>query len=178
MTESKISEIQLVKSKDEYSSDDNIEINVHFLVEGDIRDGFTEVNWTKAYNNYDVGFKLKYGVKLTSGGFRKKGLGRTVDTYRKASIFWTRNPKLVNPMKDRRIWVQVAKNFEPFIRLSEEEVRQELFDFNEKFVFKASDLGKGKHKIEAEAFASWQKHDYTEPGSVKNNSSEIEITVN
>ena len=178
MEESKISEIQISKSKDEYSSEDNIEINVHFLVEGDIRDGFNEVNWTKAYNNYDVGFKLKYGVKLTSGGFRKKELGRTVDTYRKASIFWTRNPKLVNPMKDRRIWVQVAKNFEPFIRLSEEEVRQELFDFDEKFVFKASDLGKGKHEIGAEAFASWQKHDYTEPGSVKNSASEIEIIIN
>ena len=74
--------------------------------------------------------------------------------------------------------VQIAKNFEPFIRLSEEEVRQELFDFDEKFVFKASDLGKGKHKIGAEAFASWQKHDFTKPGSVKNNSSEIEITIN
>ena len=178
MEESKISEIQLVKSSDEYSSDDNIEINVQFLVEGGIRDEFNEANWTKAYNNYDVGFKLKYSIKLTSGGFRKKELGRTVDTYRKASIFWTRNPKLVNSNKDKRIWVQVAKNFEPFIRLSEEEVRQELFDFNEKFVFKASDLEKGKHKIGAEAFASWQKHDYTEPGSVKNNSSEIEITIN
>ncbi len=178
MGESKISEIQLVKSNDVYSSDDNIEINVQFLVEGGIRDTFNEVNWTKAYNNNDVGFKIKHGIKLTSGGFRKKELGRTVDTYRKASIFWTRNPKLVNPMKDKRVWVQVAKNFEPFVRLSEEEVRQELFDFNEKFVFKASDLGKGKHKIGAEAFASWQKHDYTEPGSVKNNSSEIEITIN
>jgi len=178
MTESKISEIQLVKSKDKYSSDEDIEIYVQFLVEGSIRDTFNETNWTKAYNNNDVGFKMKYGVKLTSGGFRKKELGRTIDTYRKASIFWTRNPKLVNPMKDRRIWVQVAKNFEPFIRLSEEEVRQELFDFNEKFVFKASDLGKGNHKIGAEAFASWQKHDYTEPGSVKNNSREIEITIN
>ena len=178
MGESKISEIQLSKSKDEYSSEDNIEINVHFLVEGDIRDAFNEVNWTKAYNTYDVGFKLKYGVKLMSGGFRKKELGRIIDTYRKASIFWTRNPKLVNPNKDKRVWVQIAKNFEPFVRLSEEEVRQELFDFDEKFVFKASDLGKGKHKIESEAFASWQKHDYTEPGSVKNNSSEIEITIN
>ena len=81
-------------------------------------------------------------------------------------------------MKDRRVWVQVAKNFEPFIRLTEEEVREELFDFNEKFVFKASDLGKGNHKIGSEAFASWQKHDYTEPGNVKNNSNEIEITIN
>ena len=103
---------------------------------------------------------------------------KAIDTYRKASIFWTRNPKLVNPMKDRRIWVQVAKNFVPYIRLSEEEVRSELLDFDEKFAFKASDLGSGKHKIGVEVFASWQKHDFTEPGSVKNNSREIEITVN
>ena len=178
MGESKISEIELVKSQDEYSSDDTIEIHVKFSVEGDIRDAFNEANWTKAYNLNDVSFKMKYGVKLTSGGFRKKELGRTIDTYRKASIFWTRNPKLVNPMKEKRVWVQVAKNFEPFIRLSEEEVREELFDFDEKFVFKASDLGKGKHKVGAEAFASWQKHDYTEPGSVKNSSKEIEIVIN
>ena len=175
--ESRISEIRLVKSKEGYSSDENVEINVQFSVEGNLREAFNEANWTKAYNNNDVSFKLKYGIKLTSGGFRKKELGRTVDTYRKASIFWTRNPKLVNPMKDRRIWIQVAKNFEPFIRLSEEEVREELFDFDEKFVFKASDLGEDKHKIGAEVFASWQKHDYTEPESIKNSSEEIEITI-
>jgi len=178
MTESKISEIKLVNSKDEYSFDENVEIYVQFSVEGGIRDAFNEVNWTKAYNNNDVSFKMKYGIKLMSGGFRKKELGRTIDTYRKASIFWTRNPKLVNPMKNRRIWVQVAKNFEPFIRLSEEEVKQELFDFNERFLFKASDLGKGKHKIGSEVFASWQKHDYTETGNIKNSSNEIEITIN
>ena len=178
MEESRISEMNLVKSKNEYSSDETVEIHVQFSVEGGLRDAFNEANWTKAYNNNDVSFKLKYGIKLISGGFRKKELGRTIDTYRKASIFWTRNPKLVNPMKDRRIWVQVAKNFEPFIRLSEEEVREELLDFNEKFAFKGSDLGKGKHKISAEAFASWQKHDFTETGNIKNNSKEIEITIN
>ena len=178
MAESKISEISLAKSKDEYSLDENIEINVRFLVEGDLRDAFNETNWTKAYNSNDVSFKLKFGVKLTSGGFRKKEVGRTIDSYRKASIFWTRNPKLVNPMKDRRIWVQVAKNFEPFIKLSEEEVKEELFDFDEKFVFKASDLGKGKHKLSAESFVSWQKHDFTEPGNIKNSSGEIEVTIN
>ena len=178
MGESKISAIELVRSEDEYSSEDKIEINVQFSVQGDLRDAFNEANWTKAYNANDVSFKMKYGAKLTSGGFRKKELGRTIDTYRKASIFWTRNPKLVNPMKGKRVWVQVAKNFEPFIRLTEEEVREELFDFNEKFVFNASDLGKGKHKLSAEAFASWQKHEYTELGSIKNSSNEIEITIN
>jgi hypothetical protein len=84
---------------------------------------------------------------------------------------------LVNPHKDRRIWVQVSKNFEPFIRLSEEEVRQELFDFNEKIIIKASDLGSGTHKIGADVFASWQKHDYIESDNIKNNSKEIEITI-
>ena len=178
MTESKISDIDIVKTKDEYALNDSIEVNVSFKVDGGIREAFNETNWTKAYNNNDVSFKVKYGVKLTSGGFRKKEVGKTIDTYRKAAIFWTRNPKLVNPHKDRRIWVQIAKNFEPFIRLSEEEVRQELFDFNEKIIIKASELGKGKHKIGAEVFASWQKHDYTEPGNVKSNSKEIEITIN
>ena len=178
MAESKISQIELVKSNDKYSLDETVEINVQFSIEGDLRNAFNEANWTKAYNNNDVSFKLKYGVKLMSGGFRKKEIGRTIDTYRKASIFWTRNPKLVNPMKDRRIWVQVAKNFEPFIKLSEEDVRKELFDFNEKFAFKASDLGSGTHKVTAEVFASWQKHDYTEPGNIKNNSREIEVSIN
>lgn len=178
MVESRISEIGLEKSKEEYSLDDDIEINVKFSVQGGLREAFNEDNWTKAYEANDVSFKIKYGVKLTSGGFRKKTIGSPIDTYRKASIFWTRNPKLVNPMKDKRVWVQVAKNFVPIIKLSEEEVRQELLDFNEKFIIKASELGKGKHKISAEVFASWQKHEFTDPESIKNNSQEIEITVN
>ena len=109
MSDSKISEIIISNNKDQYSQNDTIEVNVQFSIEGDIRDSFNEANWTNAYNKNDVSFKLKYGVKLTSGGFRKKEIGKPVDTYRKAAIFWTRNPKLVNPMKDRRIWVQVAK---------------------------------------------------------------------
>src|SRR3989304_6331669 len=74
--------------------------------------------------------------------------------------------------------IQGAKNFEPFIRLTEEEVRQELFDFDEKITFKASELGNGKHAIGAEAYVEWQKHDYTEPFSTKFNTKEIEIKIN
>ena len=81
-------------------------------------------------------------------------------------------------MKEKRIWVQVAKNFEPFIRLTEEEVRQELFDFNERISFKASELGAGKHSIGAEAHVEWQKHDYTEPFKTKAQTKEIEIKIN
>ena len=175
---SNISEIELVKDKDKFSSDERITINVKFSVKGSIRDDFNEKNWTEAYNKNDTMFKMKYGIKLISGGLRKHEVGKPVDSYRKASIFWTRNPKLVNPMKEKRVWVQVAKNFKPFIRLTEEEVKQELFDFDEKFNFNASDLGKGKHKIGVEVWASWQKHDYTELDSVKNHAKEIEIIIN
>lgn len=173
-----ISDISLTKSKEVFSLDENIEVAVKFSIQGDLREAFNEKNWTKAYNKYDNLFKLKYGVKLLSGGVRKQEIAKPIDAYRKASIFWTRNPKLVNPMKEKRIWVQIAKNFEPFIRLTEEEVRQELFDFEEKIIFKASELGTGKHKLGAEAFVSWQKHDYTEPFSTKSHAEEIEININ
>ena len=178
MSETTISGIELVKSKDEFSPADNITINVKFSISGELRDSFTEKNWTDAYNQNDNTIKLKYGIKLSKSGIRKHDLGKPIDTYRKASIFWTRNPKLVNPMKDRRIWVQVAKNFEPFIALTEEDVRKEFFDFEEKFTFKASELGSGKHKISAEAFASWEKHPYIDKGDAKNQSDEIEISIN
>ena len=65
-------------------------------------------------------------------------------------------------MKEKRIWVQVAKNFKPIIRLTEEEVREEFFDFDEKILVEAKDLGVGKHQVNAEAYASWQKHDFIE----------------
>jgi len=178
MEKNNISDINLIKTKDEFSSDEIITINVKFSIQGALREAFNEKNWTKAYNKNDNLFKLKYGVKLLTSGIRKHELGKPIDAYRKASLFWTRNPKLVNPMKEKRIWVQVAKNFEPFIRLTEEEVRQELFDFDEKITFKASELGNGKHAIGAEAYVEWQKHDYIEPFSTKFNSKEIEIKIN
>lgn len=177
LDKSNISDISLTKSKDEFSLDDDIDVDVKFSIQGNLREAFTEKNWTKAYNKNDNLFKLKYGVKLLSGGVRKREIGKPIDSYRKAAIFWTRNPKLVNPMKKKRVWVQIAKNFEPFIRLTEEEVRQELFDFEEKIIFKASELGTGKHKLGAEAFVSWQKHDYTEPFSTKSHAGEIEINI-
>ena len=178
MAETSITEIKLDGSKEEFSLDDNITITARFSIMGDLRESFTEKNWTDAYEKNDNTFKLKYGIKLLKTGLRKHEVGKPIDTYRKASIFWTSNPKLVNPMKEKRIWVQVAKNFEPFIRLSEEEVRQELFDFSEEIHFKASELGKGKHKIGAEAFASWQSHEFVQKGDSKSQAKEIEISIN
>ena len=104
MSETQISAITLVKEKDEFSSDEHITITATFSLTGGLRDSFTEKNWTQAYDENDNTIKLKYGIKLAKGGLRKHELGKSIDTYRKASIFWTRNPKLVNPMKERKRW--------------------------------------------------------------------------
>ena len=168
----------LVKDKGVYTIDDSITLNVKFSLNGEVRNAFNEKNWTDAYEKNDNQFKLKYGIKITSTGIRKHDVGKPIDTYRKASIFWTRNPKLVNPVKEKRIWVQVAKNFEPIIKLTEEDVQKELFDFDEPVILSASDLGKGKHKVGAEVFASWNKHTYIEKNEEKMHSQEIEIEIN
>ena len=167
----------VVKDKDVYASNDSITLNVKFSLNGDVRDSFNEKNWTDAYEKNDNQFKLKYGIKIGSSGIRKHDIVKPIDTYRKASIFWTRNPKLVNPMKEKRIWVQVAKNFEPIIKLTEVDVQKELFDFDEPIILNASDLGKGKHKVGAEVFASWNKHTYIEKNEEKVRSEEIEIEI-
>ena len=175
---SEISNLSLVKDKDVYSIDDSVTLNVKFSLKGEVRNAFNEKNWTEAYEKNDNQFKLKYGIKLTSGGLRKHNVGKPIDAYRKASIFWTRNPKLVNSMKERRVWVQVAKNFEPYIKLTEEDTKRELFDFDESVVLSASELGKGKHKVGAEVFVSWNKHTYIEKSEGMMHSKEIEIDIN
>lgn len=158
-----------------------VAVRVRFSLAGAVREAFTEENWTRAYEKYDNTLKIKYGVRLQAGGaLKRRTIGREIDSYRKASIFWTRNPKLVNPMKDKRVWVQVAKNFRPVIRLTEEEVRQELFDFDERIVFKAAELGGrggGAHAVSAEVRASWQKHDYIGAGSAKARTPELSVEV-
>ena len=177
MSETMISNIQTLKDKEVYALNDRITLNVKFSITGLLRDSFTEENWTKSYEKYDNVFKLKYGIKLNKSGLRKNSINE-INSYKKAAIFWTRNPKLVNPMKEKRIWVQVAKNFKPIIRLTEEEVREELFDFDEKIIVDAKELGTGKHKISTEIHASWQKHDFMEKGEAKLAGKEIEIVIN
>ena len=58
MTETTISEIKLETSEEEFSSDDNVTVNVRFSVMGNLRESFTEKNWTQAYERNDNTFNL------------------------------------------------------------------------------------------------------------------------
>ncbi len=173
----RITKTELVCPRAEYAMHDTIRMTVKFSVRGDVRDAFSEAKWTESYEANDVSVKIKYGIKLVAGRLRKRSVGKPVESYRKAAIFWTRNPKLVNPMKEKRVWVQVAKNFRPIIRLTEEEVRRELFDFEEEYTVKASELGEGTHDIRGEVRVSWQKHHLMEKGSVKADVPHAAVTI-
>ena len=63
-------------------------------------------------------------------------------------------------------------------KLLSDSCRSEMFDFDEPIILNASDLGKGKHKISAEVFASWNTHTYIEKNEAKIHSEEIEIEIN
>lgn len=171
-----ISEVLLEKSADKFTVNDMITISVKFSVTGALREAFNEKNWERAYNKHDNVFKLKYGIKLYSGGLRKREIGSPLDTYKKAALFWTRNPKLTQ-IAEKKIWVQISKNFEPQIPINQTDAQQLLLDFDEKMLFNASELGIGKHKIGGEIYVSWPKHDYTEPYDGKGHSKEIEIEI-
>ena len=177
MTEkNKIEKISLEKSADKFGINDLITINVKFSVTGALREAFNAKNWERAYNKHDSVFKLKYGVKLYSGGLRKREIGEPLNTYKKVALFWTRNPKLTQ-MAEKKVWVQISKNFELRIPANQEEAQQLLLDFDEKMEFKASELGSGKHEIGAEVYVSWFTHDYTDSFDDKSHSKEIEIEV-
>jgi len=171
-----ISEIYLEKSSDKPQIENNVSIGVKFSIIGAFREAFNEKNWEKAYKNHDNAFKLRYDVRLHTGGLRKKEIGKPLDTYKKVALFWTRNPKLTQ-MGERKVWVQISKNFEPFIPKNQIDAQQILLDFDEKIQFNASELGVGKHKIGAEIHVSWFKHDYTESFDETVYSKEIEIEV-
>ncbi len=173
---STISEISLEKSSDKFKESENVAVNVKFSITGELRQAFNEKSWERAYNKHDNVFKLKYGIKLYSGGLRKREIGKPLDTYKKVALFWTRNPKLTQ-MAEKKVWVQISRNFEPFIPKNQGEAQELLLDFDEKLHFNASELGIGKHKIGAEIYVSWLKHDYAEPFDQKIHSKEIEVEV-
>ena len=90
---STISNLELLKDKDEYSLDDNITINVSFSLNGDVREAFNEKNWTMAWDKNDNQFKLKYGIKIGSSGIRKHDIVKPVDTYRNCLLYTSPSPR-------------------------------------------------------------------------------------
>ena len=163
---SSITKATLSKSQESVAPDHPLTLSLSFKIEGSIRDAFSQKNWERAYNKHDNGFRMKIEVDLKSG--RKTIL--PMSFVRKASLFWTRNPKI-----SHRIWVSIVKDETPYYPLTEEEAKSFLFDVNKVIELSGTNLDSGKHKLYTDIKVSWGKHQYTEPFEIKGRSNDIEI---
>jgi hypothetical protein len=157
----------LSKSQESIRPDHPLTLSLSFRVEGSIRQDFSQKNWERAYNKHDNGFRMTIEVDLKSG----RRTIMPIKFARKASLFWTRNPKI-----PYRIWVSILKDDTPHYPLSEEEAKSLLFDVNKVIELSGSGhLDSGTHKLYTDIRVSWGKHQYTEPTEIKGRSNEIEL---
>jgi hypothetical protein len=162
-----IADATLAKSQDNVKPGQPLTLSLSFKIDGAIRESFDQKNWERAYNKHDNGFRMTIEVGIKSG--RKKTV-MSVKFVRKATLFWTRNPKI-----QYRIWVSIVKDDTPFYPLTIEEAKSLLFDVNKVIELSGSDFDSGTQKLHAEIKVSWGKHNYTEPTEIKGRSNEIEL---
>ena len=166
-TTSFIASATLAKSQESVRPDHPLTLSLSFRVEGSIREAFSQKNWERAYNKHDNTFRMTIEVDLKSG----RRTIMPIKFVRKASLFWTRNPKITY-----RIWVSIIKEDTPFYPLSEEEARSLLFDVNKVIELTGSHLDSGgTHELYADIRVSWGKHQYTEPTEIKGRSNDIKL---
>lgn len=161
-----ISGATLEKSHDTVRADQPLTLSLSFKIEGAIRKAFSQINWEKAYNKHDNGFRMTFEVDIKSG--RKTIV--PLKFVRKAALFWTRNPKIPH-----RIWISIVKDDTPFYPLSEEEAQSLLFDVNKVIELSGTELASGTHRLSADIRVNWGKHDYTDPAELSTRSNEIEL---
>jgi hypothetical protein len=138
-----------------------------FKIKGSIREVFNQKNWERAYNRHDNIFRIKIEITLKSS---RKKIFRS-ENVRKASLFWTRNPKL-----PYRIWILIIKDDTPFYPSSVEEAKSLLFDVEKIIELKANNLEPRNQNVYASIKVSWGKHYYTQPCELSIESNKVELT--
>ena len=168
MTDSsnKIENPQLSTSLKEVKPNEQVAFRIDFKIGGKIRQVFDQKNWERAYNLHDNIFRIKIDVDLNSGGKKLLHSG----SLRKASLFWTRNPKL-----PYRVWSLIVKDDTTFYPSSIEEVKSLLFDVEKEIIVNASQFDLGKHQIHAQIRVWWGKHQYTVPCELKAKTNKVSL---
>lgn len=175
-TNSYISNVKLVQSSSRVKLNEPVTLEVQFKVDGHIREAFNQQAWTDAYNKHDNNFRIKYVIKVLTGSVKKRDIVEPIKFVRKASFYWSRNPKLPPPPPNKKIWVMVVMDDRPNLPDSIEHAKSMIFDVRRPIELVGSSIGKGKHKLIAHVTASWGKHLFTEGAELAAKSNEIEIT--
>jgi hypothetical protein len=157
---------QLSTSLKEVKLNEEVAFRIDFRIEGKIRQVFDQKNWERAYNLHDNIFRIKIDVDLNSGSKKLLHSG----SLRKASLFWTRNPKL-----PYRVWILIVKDDTTFYPSSIEEIKSLLFDVEKEIIVNASQIERGKQQIHAQIRVWWGKHYYTVPCELKAKTNKVSL---
>jgi len=167
--------IRLITDKRSYSLSDTVTANLEFRVVGGLREAFHPDVWTVAWDDSDKIVKLTMRMSLgVQRGLLTRNLAEIRKEVRKASFYWSRDPDL-----PYRIWAMVVPEDggPPKIPRSVEEAKSRMFDTEKTFMFSASALGRGEHRLVGNADVSWGRRSFMEKGSVSSKSKPLVIEV-
>ena len=134
-----------------------ITLDLSFKIDGNIRQVFNPKMWEAAYDKHDKLFRMSIAIALKVE--RTKILLTKIT--RKASMFWTRSPKIPS-----RIWVLIIRDDNPFYPVTIEEAKSLLFDVNKIIELDTNNFKPGTHTVYADIKVSWGRHYYTEPTEI------------
>lgn len=175
MPESYINGIKMVPTASRVKMNEPITLDLQFKVDGKIREIFNQQTWTDAYDKHDNVFRVKYIIRIQTGSVKKRDIVEPIKLVRKASFYWSRNPKMPPLPPSKKIWAMIVLDDRPNLPESVEQAKSLIFDVRRPIQLIGSSIGKGKHKLFAYVSASWEKHTFTEPMEVDAKSNEIEI---
>lgn len=170
-----LSDVKLLCSASRIKLDEPLKLDLRFRVDGRIRKELNQQNWTQAYNRHDTTFLIKYVIRIQTGSVKKRDIVEPVTFVRKASFYWSRDPKLLPPPPSKKIWAMIVSDESPVLPNNVEEAKTLLLDVSYSTELMGSNIGKGTHQIVARVSTSWGKHFYTEPVEIEARSNEVEI---
>jgi hypothetical protein len=162
----RIENVRLISPRTELYSEKRATFRIGFTIGGRIREVFNQKSWERAYNLHDNLFRIKIDIDLKSGSRKLAHIG----SLRKASLFWTRNPKL-----PYRIWILIIKDDTTFYPSSVEEAKSLLFDVEKDITVDASQIDFGKQDIHAQIRVWWGKHQYTSSCELKSKTNKVSL---
>jgi hypothetical protein len=162
----KIENVRLIGPRTGLNLDNRVTFRIAFTIGGKIREVFDQKSWERAYNLHDNLFRIKIDIDLMSGSRNLAHRG----SLRKASLFWTRNPKL-----PYRIWILIIKDDATFYPSSIEEARSLLFDVEQDIAVDASRIDVRKQDVHAQIRVWWGKHQYTPSCELKSKTNKISL---
>lgn len=165
--------LSLNTDNDKVSLDSPLSFELKFSISGILRDSFRQETWESAWNKHDNTLRVRYDVEIYRkiGGILKSSIIEPKKMWRKATLYWSRNPEL-----PYRIWAMIIdENGRPSLPGDEEDARKSLFDGSLKFGVLGSDIGKGKHTIQAKIRTRWGKHTYVDQGDLRGLTNKISI---